>query len=191
MRPSSREAILDAAFRLADHDPGAIPITFEAVAAEAGVTKAGVQYHFRSRRELILATMDYVARRVEGAMEDVLAKPLTAATPAERVGAYVDVIAAGQLTRGDLAVFAESLVDPAYSVPWAAVVESWLDVQGITDPAVRLRVTVARLAADGLWLAEAINISHTAAISHTALSPGSDERAAVVAHLRSLTKELA
>ena len=186
MRPSSREAILDAAFRLADHERGAIAITFEAVAAEAGVTKAGVQYHFRSRRGLILAAMDYVARRVERAMQQYLAQPLDAATPAERVGAYVDVVAAGRLTQGDLTVFAESLADPAYLAPWSAVVEHWLDVRNIADPALRLRVTVARLAADGLWLADATNISQP-----DALMPGSDERAAVVAHIRSLTKELA
>ena len=73
MRPSSRDAILDAAFRLAGHDGGALPITFDAVATEAGVTKGGVLYHFPTRAELVRAVTRYVAQRVEAAMADQVA----------------------------------------------------------------------------------------------------------------------
>ncbi|HZB75928.1 MAG TPA: TetR family transcriptional regulator, partial [Solirubrobacteraceae bacterium] len=44
-RPSRREALLDAAIRVIRRD-GAQKLTLDAVAAEAGVSKGGILYHF-------------------------------------------------------------------------------------------------------------------------------------------------
>ncbi|MCB2156255.1 TetR/AcrR family transcriptional regulator [bacterium] len=51
-RPSSRERILKAAETIASRD-GAGHLTLDAVAQEAGVSKGGLLYHFKSKRELI------------------------------------------------------------------------------------------------------------------------------------------
>src|SRR6478735_4735034 len=139
MRPSSRTAILEAAFRLAGADDGALPITFEATAREAGVTKGGVQYHFRTREELVLAVAEYVADRSEEAMLERLGKSREAASASEKVAAYVGLVATGSITRADLAVYAESLADPAFAVPWNAFLERWFDLSDVADPAVRAR----------------------------------------------------
>ena len=51
-RPSRRTALLDAALTVVRRD-GAAALTLDAVAAEAGVSKGGVLYHFGSKRALI------------------------------------------------------------------------------------------------------------------------------------------
>ncbi|WP_165956556.1 TetR/AcrR family transcriptional regulator [Kribbella antibiotica] len=176
MRPSSRTAILDAAFRLAGHDGGSIEITFEATAKEAGVTKGGVLYHFPTRDDLVLGVVGYVAQRVDEAMLDRLSTPFEQATAAERIRAYVDVVAAGRLTRADLAIFAESLANPALAAPWEAVLSRWLAVDEVADRVVRARLRTAHLAADGLWIADATGIFAPA-----------DDRQAVIDQLIDLT----
>ena len=51
-RPSRRAQLLDAAVAVIRRD-GAAALTLDAVAAEAGVSKGGVLYHFASKRALI------------------------------------------------------------------------------------------------------------------------------------------
>ena len=51
-RPSRREELLDAAIRVIRRD-GAQKLTLDAVAAEAGVSKGGILYHFATKRALV------------------------------------------------------------------------------------------------------------------------------------------
>ena len=139
-----------------------------------------MQYHFPSRQNLVLSAIEYVAHRVDQAMQANLAMPLEQATPVERMLAYVEVVAAGRLTRGDLAVVIESLANPTYSAPWVAIFERWLDLQDVDDSQTRLQLSVVRLAADGLWLSDATGIGR----------PGPGERTDLIAHLRSLKKAI-
>ncbi|MEU0092426.1 TetR/AcrR family transcriptional regulator [Kribbella sp. NPDC006257] len=176
MRSSSRTAILDAAFRLAGHDGGSIEITFEATAKEAGVTKGGVLYHFPTRDHLVLGVVEYVAQRVDEAMLGQLGKPFEEATASERIRAYIRVVAAGRLTRADLAIFAESLANPALAAPWETALERWLALDKVTDRTIRARLRAAHLAADGLWIADATGIFAPA-----------DDRDAVIDQLVDLT----
>ena len=52
MRPSQRDQILNAAIRVVERT-GVTGVTFDAVAAEAGITRGGLMYHFRSREALL------------------------------------------------------------------------------------------------------------------------------------------
>ena len=52
----TRERLLDAAAAVVRRD-GAQALTLEAVAAEAGVSKGGLLYHFNSKRELLEAML--------------------------------------------------------------------------------------------------------------------------------------
>ena len=56
-RKSSKNAILDALERVIARQ-GLAATTIEAVAAEAGVSKGGLFYHFASKRDLLLRLMD-------------------------------------------------------------------------------------------------------------------------------------
>jgi AcrR family transcriptional regulator len=60
-KPSSREALLDAAEAVVGR-AGAAHMTLDAVAARAGVSKGGLLYHFRSKETLLKAM---VAREIE------------------------------------------------------------------------------------------------------------------------------
>jgi AcrR family transcriptional regulator len=67
-RPSKRTNILDAALRVAERD-GVTGITLDAVAQEAGLTKAGLMYHFPSREALLWGIQEHLIVFWEGAME--------------------------------------------------------------------------------------------------------------------------
>ena len=53
---SNREKILDATVQVAIRD-GVMAMTLDAVAQEAGVSKGGLLYHFRSKDDLIAAML--------------------------------------------------------------------------------------------------------------------------------------
>ena len=57
-------AILEAAIRVAGRD-GLLATTLDKVAAEAGITKGGVLYHFASQDELLTRMMEHFAAEVE------------------------------------------------------------------------------------------------------------------------------
>ena len=63
-RPSSRDKILDAAMALVA-EGGVQQLTMEAAAAAAGVTKAGLVYHFKTRDDLLAAVVDNMAREID------------------------------------------------------------------------------------------------------------------------------
>ncbi|MCB2153829.1 TetR/AcrR family transcriptional regulator [bacterium] len=56
-RPSSKERILKAAETIVARD-GAAHLTLDAVAAEAGISKGGLLYHFKTKQALIAAILD-------------------------------------------------------------------------------------------------------------------------------------
>lgn len=63
-RPSSRDKILEAASALvAEH--GVPQLTIEGAAAAAGVTKAGLIYHFKTRDELLAALVERMAYELD------------------------------------------------------------------------------------------------------------------------------
>ena len=177
MRPSNRTAIIEAAHRVAERQGGA-DFSYETTATEAGLTKAGVLYHFPSREDLVLAVVQYVAQSWEDAMLDALGRPLVEATPSQRIRAYVEVAARDEVSRADFAIYADALCRPAHVGPWNEVFSRWFDLDGCS-PDERARLTTARFAADGLWVAKATGT----------LPPSAEEYDGLVAHLLSLTDE--
>ena len=73
-RPSRKEELLDAAIRVIRRD-GAQKLTLDAVAAEAGVSKGGILYHFGTKRALVDGLierwLDDFDRRLQAADGDV------------------------------------------------------------------------------------------------------------------------
>lgn len=175
MRPSNRTAIVEAAHRVAERQGGA-DFSYESTAAEAGLTKAGVLYHFPSREDLVLAVVEHVAHTWEQAMVEALGVPFDEATPAQRIRAYVDVAAGDDVSRADFAIYADALCRPAHLGPWNEVFSRWFDLAGCSADE-RARLSCARFAADGLWVAKATH----------AMTPAEDDRADLVALLLSLT----
>jgi AcrR family transcriptional regulator len=136
---------------------GADALTIERAAERAGVAKGTVLYHFPTRRALIQAMVARCCDSFDLDMAEV-ADPRPA--PGRRTRAYVRASFGDERSdeqereaRLSGALLAASATDPGLLEPLRVAYRRWqaeLEMDGL-DPAV---ATVARLAADGLWLAE-------------------------------------
>ncbi|HEY1620527.1 MAG TPA: TetR family transcriptional regulator [Streptosporangiaceae bacterium] len=153
MRPSSRTQILQAAVRVTERH-GITALTLEAAAAEAGLTKPGLMYHFRTRDELLMAIQRHLTETWEQYLLTELGKPLEESTAQERAAAYARVNARGPASKAELAFMVESATSPELAQVWNDLMARWVPQPLAPDP-VQLDLFLARLAADGLWLFEA------------------------------------
>jgi AcrR family transcriptional regulator len=140
----TRGRLLDAAAVVVRRD-GAQALTLDAVAAEAGVSKGGLLYHFKSKRELI-----------EGMIERWLAefqREIDAADP-HFVRGWVR---ASDPAGDELGMLAALVAEPSLLGRVREQYAIWQDrvERAGADP---VDATVARLAADGLWLAELLGL---------------------------------
>jgi AcrR family transcriptional regulator len=172
-RGDTRARLLDAASAVVRRD-GAQALTLDAVAAEAGVSKGGLLYHFRSKRELLDAMLagwlEEFASEIDAAAGDegfgrgyVRASDMSGWAAAERAtefGLLAAMVAEPQALDSVRARYAE----------WQARL-----VEEGEDP---VRATVARLAADGLWLADLLGLA----------PPAGELREQVLARLLDLAK---
>lgn len=154
MRTSKRTRILDAVVAIIQRD-GVTAVTFDAVGAEAKLTRGGLLYHFPSREELILATHRHLAEGWEKEMVKAAGKDAATATPEERLAAYVQTCAKAA-NRAELILMLESVNEPGFSEIWQDVIDRWTPpVPDPDEPA--LSRFIARIAADGLWIHEALS----------------------------------
>lgn len=153
MRPSARKSILEAAVRVTER-LGVTGLTLESAAAEAGVTKPGLMYHFPNRDALLLAIQRHLTEEFEERLTAELDRPAEEATPQERAAAYARVGASGGAAKAELAFMVESASRPELSAVWSALMERWAPMPGSGERR-EVDLLIARLAADGLWLHEA------------------------------------
>lgn len=160
----SRANLVRAAYRLIG-ERGVHRVSLEEIAAAAGVSKGLVLYHFKSRENLVLATMEWVLTEVAARIRTAVA---AAPTPAGKVEAMVDVIFAGAeanrrfyLTYLDLVEHAarvprfsslsasfRAIVDTAYAaIVEAGVARGEFEVDDVDEAAGVLKAVV-----DGLFL---------------------------------------
>ena len=160
----SQANLVRAAYRLIG-DRGVHRVSLEEIAAAAGVSKGLVLYHFKSRENLVLATMEWVLTEVAARIRSAVA---AAPTPESKVEAMVDVIFAGPeanrrfyLTYLDLVEHASRMprfsrlstdfrliVDTAYAgIVEAGVARGEFQVDDVDEAARVLRALV-----DGLFL---------------------------------------
>lgn len=151
--------ILDAATRVIQR-AGVTAVTFDYVAAESGLTRGGIMYHFPSREELLTALHEHQADAWDALMARTAGKSADEATVDERLSAYVRVCTESA-SRAELQLLLEAVSTPEHMSPWTAVMNRWappVDPAAVTqeDPEAVWRL-VARLAADGLWMHEALS----------------------------------
>ncbi len=156
MRTSNRTRILEAAVRVINRD-GVRGVTFESVSAEAGLTRGGLLYHFPSREALLHGIDLHLVHMWEAQMEAIVGKPAAETTQHERYQAFVRVSALSA-TRAELMFMLESVNAETGSAPWSEAMARWAPQppeSGNATPQA-LDAFVARLAADGLWIYEAM-----------------------------------
>ena len=138
----TRDRLLDAAGTVVMRD-GAQALTLDAVAEEAEVSKGGLLYHFKSKNDLVSAMVDRwlaaFGREMEEADTAFTRGYIKASTPDEH----------------ELGMLAALVADPSLLVAVRHQYGIWQDrvERESRDP---VDATVARLAADGLWLAELV-----------------------------------
>src|SRR6204780_4917008 len=153
MPSSSRTQILQAAVRVTERH-GITALTLEAAAEEAGLTKPGLMYHFRTRDDLLMAIQRHLTSEWEEQLLTELGKPLEQSTAQERAAAYARVNAHGPASKAELAFMVESAASSELAQGWNDLMARWGPRPAGPDPA-QLDLFLARLAADGLWLFEA------------------------------------
>jgi AcrR family transcriptional regulator len=142
----TRAKLLDAAGAVIRRD-GPQALTLDAVAAEAGVSKGGLLYHFKSKRELldglVARWLDEFQTDIDSAPGNFVAGYVRASdgAKAEEAGLLAALVADPQVL---------AAVRERYAT-WQDLIASWGG-----DP---VDATIARLAADGLWLADLLGMA--------------------------------
>ena len=145
-RGDTRAKLLDAAATVIRRD-GAQALTLDAVAAEAGVSKGGLLYHFASKRALLDAL---VGRWLDEFQDDI-----DHAGP----GFVQGYVRASDGAKAEEAGLLAALVaDPAVLATVRDRYATWQD-RIATEGGDPVEATVARLAADGLWLADLLGMA--------------------------------
>ena len=145
-RGDTRARLLDAAGAVIRRD-GPQALTLDAVAAQAGASKGGLLYHFASKRQLLDAL---VARWLDEFDRDIEAE---AGNFAERY-----VRASDGAKAEEAGLLAALVADPQVLGAVRERHAGWQD-RVATEGGDPVDATVARLAADGLWLADLLGIA--------------------------------
>jgi len=166
-RPNRRRQLLDAAVAVIRRD-GAQALTLDAVAAEAGVSKGGVLYHFGSKRALI-----------DGLVECWLDDFQSQLGGPDLAVAYVHASDLGDagpdVRRSEFGMLAALIEDPAVLEAARARHAGWME-RMLSGTLAREDAWLVRLAADGLWYAELLGIA----------PPQGEDRRRVLARLLAL-----
>lgn len=152
----TRAALLAAADAVVRRD-GVSNLTLDRVAAEAGVSKGGLLYHFSSKQELVVALLDDTLVRADDALDELT----TSTDPGAFARAYLEFVRSGEHRESGArqGIFASAALDEGELAPaqkqFAVWQERLLDDDGI-DPTLAL---LARVVGDGLWLIDLFGLA--------------------------------
>jgi AcrR family transcriptional regulator len=154
----TREKLLRATAEFITHN-GAANLTLDAVAAAAGVSKGGLLHHFPTKQTLLHGLMEQIAqvfvKRLEQALEN---EP--EGVPGRWTRAYIT--ASFEYDPDELQL-TNAIASVVTNEP--ALIETlqeqfaWMDRRIENDGLPPARATVIRLACDGLWVAELLELS--------------------------------
>ena len=154
-RGDTRGRLLEAAAAVVRRD-GAQALTLDAVAAEAGVSKGGLLYHFASKRDLLDGM---VAGWLEEFGAEIAGVEAKGGSFAQAYVGASDISGwAGSERASEFGLLAALAAEPGVLVSARRHYCEWqarLAREG-PDP---VAATVARLAADGLWLADLLGLA--------------------------------
>jgi len=152
---ATKRRILDASERVVLRD-GVGHLTLEAAAAEAGLSKGGVLYHFPTRDALVAAMVARIIEQFDEDIDSYLPDPGTpeAALPGAYARAYVratlEPVTPGEERLG-AALLAAAAAEPELVVPLQEAAARW-QARLVDDGLDPTQATLIRLACDGLWL---------------------------------------
>lgn len=156
----TKSRILDAAEEVVLRD-GVARLTLDAAAAEAGLSKGGILYHFPTRDSLVAGM---VAKIIDEFDRDIERRLESDQEPGSFTRAYIGATMDPSAPRPDredrlgAALIAAAAAQPELLSPLQDAADRWqerLEHDGI-DPAV---ATVLRLACDGLWMCDLFGLA--------------------------------
>ncbi len=173
-----RQEILQAAGRVVLAQ-GVGAFTLEAVAAEAGVSKGGLLYHFASKEELLSGMVDQLIEMTEARIERAMAgdKGPGRWTRGYLAACAVDPSGQDPLDRLATALLAAGATDPGLLDRLREHEAAWNELSR-ADGLDRTTAAIVRLAADGLWMNDLFGIEVLSA----------QERKAVLTRLGEMTR---
>lgn len=129
-------------------------LTLDALAAESGLTKAGVVHHVSTKEGLMSAVVDHIIDGWENDLHQLAGPDADGAT---RLRAYVEHALTGAFDASDLAVLADPHLRERMRTQWITRLMPWLGTpaQSGRRPVGEL---AARLLADGAWFNEALGV---------------------------------
>lgn len=148
---------------------GGSTISLESAAREAGLTKPGLMYHFRTKEALMLGLVDAVLDQWVLELSARLGPDPSQATAAQRVRAYLEWTLERDFDASDLVMLNDPRLREPLTVRWSERFGPWFAVPVGTPAALRGRLAAVRLLADGVWFASATDI----------LPPAPDELGAI------------
>lgn len=154
-RVNKRDEVLEAISTIIERD-GLTAVTLDAVALETGMTRAGLLYHFPSREALIRATHEHLTDSWEKDLIESAGKSADLATEAERYSAYINVCTKAA-RRSELLLMLESSESKDLGHLWQRIIDTWAPPAPSVDNDDGIDQFIARLAADGLWIHEALS----------------------------------
>jgi AcrR family transcriptional regulator len=178
-RPDTKARIIRAAEQVVVRD-GVARLTLDAAAAEAGLSKGGVLYHFPTRDALVAGM---VTKIIDEFDRDIEANLEGDDGPGAFTRAYIRATLDSDQPRPDhedrlgAALIAAAAAQPSLMVPLQSAAERW-QARLVDDGLDPTTATVLRLACDGLWLCDLFGLA----------PPAPALRAAVAAHLDQLAR---
>ncbi|MCX6365450.1 MAG: TetR/AcrR family transcriptional regulator [Armatimonadetes bacterium] len=156
---SKRSVLLQVAGQLVRRE-GYSALTLEAVAAEAGVSKGGLLYHFPTKEALVAALVEALIDGFETGHQECLVQDSAAPGAWARAYLRASVAPEGQseadgITAGLLAGVA---LDPNLLAPLRARYAAWVTALE-SDGLPGVNAHIVRLAADGIWLADLMELA--------------------------------
>lgn len=151
----TRARLLGAASAVVRAD-GAQALTLDAVAARAGVSKGGLLYHFKSKRELVAALLVAWLDAFEAEI-DQAAEPGPGGWTRAFVEAGARPFGEDELAT-DFAILAAAVEEPAQRAVVGERYAAW-QARIAADGLDAATATLARLATDGLWLSDLLGLA--------------------------------
>jgi AcrR family transcriptional regulator len=174
----TRTRILDAAEEVVLRD-GVARLTLEAAAAEAGLSKGGILYHFPTRDALVAGMVTTIIEEFD---RDIERRLQDDTGPGSFTRAYIRATMEPSAPRPDredrlgAALIAAAAAQPDLLTPLQRAADRWqdrLEHDGL-DPTV---ATVLRLACDGLWMCDLFGLAPPTASGRAAVGRVLDQLA--------------
>jgi AcrR family transcriptional regulator len=160
LRPSKRNDLLKASLAVLDEE-GIVNLTLDRVAEQAGLTRAGLLYHFADRESLLLSVYEYVAERWDRTLTELAGKPSEECTDYERLRAQI-FTGVHRASHAELQLMHHAVTNPEVAKPLGDVLERWGVCTSFSDPAKTFVWTTAFLAAHGMWMSDSVGENYVA-----------------------------